>query len=233
MYKIQIEIGKNYGSWKVIKEEKHNGNRMFLAQCICGKTRLATPKQLITHKTEKCCCRKGNKHGMSKTPIFMTWYSMLRRCYDKKFIAYKSYGKKGIGVCDEWKDRDNGFVNFYKWAIENGYKEEKLPSGRNKLSLDRIDGTKGYSPDNCRWVEQTIQCCNRIYLPTNTSGYRGVSWAKQERKWIASVSIKHHSIRIGGYKSQKEAVEARNKYIDDNNLPHIKNVYKGELKSGL
>lgn len=233
MYKIQIEIGKNYGSWKVIKEEeKHNGIRMFLAQCICGKTRLATPRQLILHKTNKCCCRKGNKHGLSKHPLFSTWYSMIERCENPKVKCYELYGGRGIKVCDEWKDKEKGFVNFYNWAFENGYVYEKLPSGRNRLTIDRIDGTKNYSPDNCRWVDQTIQCCNRNFLPTNTSGYRGVSWSKTERKWISVISIKHKTIRLGGFATQKQAVETRNNYIDEHNLPHRKSEYIGELKNG-
>lgn len=35
------------------------------------------------------------------------------------------------------------------------------------------------------------------------------------------------------YKTRKEAVEARNKFIDDNNLVyHQKNIYIGELRDG-
>lgn len=228
MTKLNIEIGKNYGSWKVLSSTENN---RYVAQCFCGKTRIATASQLVRHKTTKCCCRKGNNHGLSKMPLFNTWYSMLERCYNPKASGYNNYGAKGIEVCAEWKDRDSGFVNFYNWSVQNGYKEERLPSGRNKLSLDRIDGTQGYSPNNCRWVDQIIQCCNRVYLPTNTSGYRGVSWSKTERKWICYVSIKHKTIRIGGFKTQKEAVEKRNEYIEKNNLPHKKNTYIGEIRN--
>ena len=37
--------------------------------------------------------------------------------------------------------------------MENGYS--------NKLSIDRIDNEKGYSPDNCRWVTMKEQIENR------------------------------------------------------------------------
>lgn len=45
------------------------------------------------------------------------------------------------------------FFYFYKWSMENGYS--------NKLSIDRIDNEKGYSPDNCRWVTMKEQIENR------------------------------------------------------------------------
>ena len=66
-------------------------------------------------------------------------YEMMKRCYNEKSVAYKSYGAKGITVCDEWHDRDN----FRKWANNNGYVKG--------LRLERIDTKKGYSPQNCRF----------------------------------------------------------------------------------
>lgn len=64
-------------------------------------------------------------------------YEMMRRCYNPKSIAFKSYGAKGIKVCEEWHDRDN----FRKWCNENGYTKG--------LRLNRIDSTKDYCPENC------------------------------------------------------------------------------------
>ena len=42
---------------------------------------------------------------------------------------------------------------FYQWAMTNGY--------RKGLTSDRIDNSKGYSPDNCRWVTIKEQSNNR------------------------------------------------------------------------
>ena len=73
--------------------------------------------------------------------------SMIGRCYKKNSISYNGYGAKGITVCKEWlEDRQK----FYDWAIENRFEYIPNDNGRNKLTLDRIDTTKGYSPDNCR-----------------------------------------------------------------------------------
>jgi hypothetical protein len=66
---------------------------------------------------------------------------MRARCFNKKNKDYRWYGKKSIKVCDEW---NKSFVSFYHWAVENGYKDN--------LSIDRIDPSGNYEPDNCRWL---------------------------------------------------------------------------------
>ena len=64
-------------------------------------------------------------------------YEMMKRCYNKKSVMYSYYGAKGITVCEEWHDREV----FRKRCKDNGWTKG--------LKVDRIDATKGYSPDNC------------------------------------------------------------------------------------
>lgn len=52
-------------------------------------------------------------------------------------------------MCPEWA----AFEPFEKWASINGY----MPG----LTIDRRDNSKGYSPENCRWVSQQAQCNNK------------------------------------------------------------------------
>ena len=228
-----IKKGQKFGYLTILEElPPSNKKRVFLTQCICGKIKHVRLGNLLNGTTKSCGCMKAKKHGMSHTQIYKVWQTMVYRCEEtKKSGAWKNYGKKGIRVCKEWQGT-HGFVAFYEWSIKNGYKEEKLPSGKNKYTIDRIDGKKGYCPSNCRWVDYETQCCNLSMLKTNKSGYRGVSWSKTEKKWVCVISINNQSKRIGAYKTQKEAVEARNKFIDDNNLPHQKNKYRGELSYG-
>ena len=90
------------------------------------------------------------RHGLSKHPLNTVWRGMKERCNNQNASNYLWYGGRGIRVCEEWND---DFVKFYTWAIENGWKPG--------LELERIDNSKGYSPDNCTWISHKHQCRNR------------------------------------------------------------------------
>lgn len=79
-----------------------------------------------------------------KESIYKEWRYMRKRCQAKNSPYSKYYFKKGIKVCEDWDSLDNGFKHFCEWAYKNGY--------RDGLSIDRIDSSKGYCPENCRWV---------------------------------------------------------------------------------
>lgn len=85
-------------------------------------------------------------HGKTNTKLYEVWKAMRRRTQDKNSQAYENYGGRGIGICEEW---EKDFEAFYKWAMQNGYKEG--------LSIDRKDNEKGYCPDNCRWATRKTQ----------------------------------------------------------------------------
>lgn len=89
-------------------------------------------------------------HGESRTRLYKRWLWMRKRCNDKNDPKNYRYGGRGITVCSEW---ENSYLAFKQWAMSHGYSDE--------LTLDRIDNDKGYSPDNCRWVNSKIQNNNR------------------------------------------------------------------------
>lgn len=91
-------------------------------------------------------------HGMSRTRPYRLWGSMKTRCLNPNEEAYKKYyGSKGITVCDRWMK----FENFWE-DMQDSYFEG--------ASLDRIDNSKGYSPENCKWSTAEEQSNNRSYV---------------------------------------------------------------------
>jgi len=132
-----------------------------------------------------------------------------------------NYKNRGITVCDLWL---NSTKDFMLWAMENGYTPE--------LSIDRINNDKGYSPDNCRWTDQSVQSANtRVLYKHNVSGFRGVSWNKQYGKWEVSISVDRKTVKVGYYDTTLESAMAYDTYIRDNNLPHTTNNTVGRVES--
>lgn len=82
---------------------------------------------------------------------YAAWYAMLNRCYNSACDAWSNYGGRGIVVCDEWLG-DSGFEHFFR---DMG----RVQSPNH--SLDRIDNSLGYAPNNCRWATDKEQARNR------------------------------------------------------------------------
>lgn len=162
----------------------------------------------------KCAWAAKSTHGMAKSHMYRTWQSMKTRTTNPSYNQTDDYIGRGITLCEEW---ENSFESFRDWSNANGYSEN--------LTIDRKNNDKGYNPNNCRWTTSTQQMCNtRILKSTNTSGYRGVNFHKASNKWVARIQRNGERVSLGCFNTALEAAIAFNKYIDDNNLDHCKNI---------
>lgn len=156
--RVKVEQGKKYNHLAAVSFShiSNKGHQMWLCECDCEehtKCIVRAAELLSGHKVScGCVYRLGNntKHGMHKSRLYNIYHKMISRCYTVENKDYKRYGGKGITVCEEWWE---SFENFQIWAMNNGYSE--------KLTIDRIDNLKGYTPDNCRWATHKTQQNNR------------------------------------------------------------------------
>jgi hypothetical protein len=127
--------------------------------------------------------------------LFRIWAKIEERCYSPQSKAYRHYGGRGIKVCDEWR---NDFMNFYNWAIANGYKED--------LTIDRIDVNGNYEPNNCRWAtmqqQQNNRRNNRVFIIEN----QRYTLAQLSRKYNVTESQVQLAL-VMGLKKLKEVRE--------------------------
>lgn len=127
---------------------------MWRCKCQCGELTTVASNKLRTGKTRSCGClaleinkTRLTTHGKRHTRVYRVWMGMIQRCVNSKEISYKRYGARGITVCDRW-------MKFEAFFADMG----EPPT--NEHSLDRIDGSKGYCPDNCRWTDCKTQARN-------------------------------------------------------------------------
>lgn len=106
-------------------------------------------------------------------------FNMIQRCTNPNSTYFSRYGGRGITVCHEWRTRNN----FKEWALSHGY--------RNDLTIDRIDNDKGYSPDNCRWVTPSQNCCNR----STTHFVTAFGKRQSLMEWSRELNISYNTLK--------------------------------------
>ncbi len=129
----------------------------------------------------------NHSHGMTGTRIYYIYNNMINRCEREKDKRYSNYGKRGISVCDEWKQ---SFQSFFNWALSNGYDET--------LTLDRIDVDGNYDPNNCRWTtikEQENNRSNNHLITFNGKTQTLAQWSEERKIKYATLER-----RINKYK---------------------------------
>lgn len=194
-------IGKKFGRLEVleyvgvIKQEN-----IWKCLCNCGKIVNLSTYYINKEKVLSCGCLQKEKlleantsHGLSKTEIYRRWASMKRRCKAKDGSCYDL---NNIQYEPEWDSFDRFFLDM-------------SPSFSSDLELDRIDVTKGYSKENCRWITHSENNYNKNLQANNSSGKSGVSFCKNLGKYRAYITINRKQKHLGLFDTFEEALTER------------------------
>ena len=134
---VRVPAGKNAKHWHIP------------LQCECGKLIKSSVSHLRSGHTVSCGCAKINRisklnatHGFTSDVILKKLYSIYSAMKQRCRI-------KNLPYDPAWRNR----LNFLVWSIKNGY----APG----LFLDRINNSRGYSPSNCRYVDDIQSANNR------------------------------------------------------------------------
>ena len=147
--KYQDLTGQPFGRLVVIREygRTKDGKVTWLCRCECGAEIVVTSDHLRSEHTQSCGClqrERSTTHDCTREPWYPTYKAMMQRCGHFKGAPecdLRLYRDRGIDVCELWRNSPRAFGD---WLLAHGW--------RKGLQIDRIDNSKGYSPDNCRVV---------------------------------------------------------------------------------
>ena len=145
-------VGRRFGKLNVVERAPNHGKHIYYTcKCTCGNLKDIRNDKLLNGQAVNCGCerkrRSDNKYDSRNSKLYHVYISMKQRCFNSKCKSYKNYGARGVSVCNEWVG-NNGFENFQKWAVENGYRYD---AARGEQTLDRINVAGNYEPRNRRW----------------------------------------------------------------------------------
>jgi len=135
------------------------------------------------------------KHGMYRTLTYATWQDMKKRCkpHNGGYLRPKNKHYRGVIYCPHWE-------KFECFLSDMGVKPEGY-------FLDRIDNSKGYYKDNCRWVTPSQSAANVVKKRKHNLP-RGVNYCGN--KYRATITIKYKSYYLGLYPTIEKASEVYN-----------------------
>lgn len=180
----EITEGQMFGAWKVLSRASDG---RYLCLCTsCGTTQKRVKRHdLIAGKSLQCrSCSHSVKraHGAEHDypSEYQSWQSMIGRCTNPTNKDYVKYGAKGITVDPMW------VMSFEVFLMQMG----KKPTPEH--TIDRIDGTKGYTQKNCRWAtrdEQNRNLKSNITLTLDGETKTVAEWARDPRATVTEFTI--------------------------------------------
>lgn len=210
--------GRKFGRLTVIgrSERGPSNSRYWACRCDCGALHRAATHSLTSGAIVSCGCyqkqrtaARNRRHGMTGSPEYKVYRSMMDRCYRAGNKSFENYGGRGIQVCDEWR------ASFAQFLSNMG------PRPSTQHTLERVNNQLGYSPLNCVWADRSQQAVNRRRFATNTSGVTGVRpHVGKDGKvfYRASAQFRRRRAYLGSFPTMEAAVAARAFFFSSYNV---------------
>lgn len=152
---------------------------------------------------------KNRKYSTRKNGVitkeYKTYKAIKARCYSPSQTK-GNYKKDNIQVCERWLSSFDNFIDDMGYA----------PS--DKHSIERIDNSKNYEPDNCKWIIVNEQPKNRSSVKYFTYNCKTLIL----KDWARELNINYTTLYNRIYRQKMSFEEA----INYSNLIEIDGVYK-------
>lgn len=185
-------IGEKFYRLTVIEEVEPIGSRRRVrCRCDCGKHHVVDIAQIKHGNVRSCgcashdaarrvCIERNTTHGQTGTRFYIIWKQMRRRGLNPTEVNKRWYGENGVGLHAPWKE-----FEAFQGDMHVGYLEHSRAHGEGNTTLDRLDNSKGYFPDNVRWATFKQQSRNQDRVPK----YEFQGQSRSLAEWAEHVGV--------------------------------------------
>ena len=151
MPKLQaIKLGEKFWKLTALWESEHRPVwKSFLRfdkmQCECWNIVWIRRDRLKSWHTKSCWCITLSRNWESGTRFYNIYRCIIKRCTNPKHNWYDLYGWKGIKC--EWESYED-----FKRDMYDSYIEHCKKFWEKQTSIDRLDNSRNYNKENCRWA---------------------------------------------------------------------------------
>jgi hypothetical protein len=205
-------VGKRFNQLEVLRlaGKDTQGYRIAECKCDCGQWVKIRIAQMMSGLVKSCGCLQRSAamqnlavmhknqtiHGMTGTLTGRSWNAAMQRCFNPRSESFYNYGSRGIKLCEFLKASPLNLVLLIG----------ERPNAA--MSLDRIDGDKGYWCGSCeecltkgqdknvRWATASEQALNRRG-PKRLVEIDGV--IKRASEWCKLLGLRVNSKKIYTY----------------------------------
>lgn len=209
-------IGKKYGRLTVLDNAglDKTGHRLLKCQCDCGNTVIVYQQSLRSGIQVSCGCFKQEQR-MAQKPRLQNEYDLsgeygigyTHNNHQPFYFDLEDF-EKIKDYC--WREDRNGYIVANKEKRETILLHRLVCNFPENMDVDHIshelfDNRK----ERLRVVEHHNNLCNAKVRTNNTSGYTGISYNKQIRKWEVYITYKKERVRLGYFLNISDAIAAR------------------------
>lgn len=217
--------GQKFGRLTVVRQVDDyidiNGKHipMYLCRCECENEFIARAYDIKKGSTTSCgCVATQTRINNGKLNKQHNIYDLTSYCYgvgytnnnEEFYFDLEDYelikdvcwylNSKGYVVGKDCKTDEKILMHRLVTNCPNGYEPDHLD--RNPLNNRKCNLVVGTHSDNMK---------NLSKYKNNTSGYTGVVWRKDTRKWRASINVNNKRINLGCFDDKEEAIQAYKK----------------------
>lgn len=219
--------GKIIWNWKILglsDKKTKEGKPLWICECQCENKTVKLHKRytITSGRAKSCGCMKEQYRTQTNKQKYQNKYIFTDT--DCIIIANNTGNKFYIDKEDYEKVKDYCWYETQRGYMATSINKKTIMLHRVILGLENTDsrtvdhiyhthdGKNNFynnKKSNLRVTTQSKNCENRAISDNNTSGKTGVSWSKNENKWVAYITYNNKRYHLGYFSNINDAINIR------------------------